>query len=93
MQKIVPPSIEEIEDRIAEIDKIDFKDSNVDEINEQLKLLFRGYKLRAPRFNPGLELFRGIPYSEKPKKISDLSYPPLEFAKINRASREGEQIF
>ena len=93
MQKIDPPSIEEIEERITEIDKIDFKDSNVDGIKEQLRLLFKGYELRAPRFNPGLELFRGIPYSEKPKNISDLSYPPLEFATINRASREGEQIF
>lgn len=38
-------------------------------------------------------MYRGIPYSEKPKKLEDLSYPPLKFAKTNRASRNGEQIF
>ena len=93
MHNIIPPTLDEIEERISEIDNVDLKESNIEQFNELLSLLFRGYELRAPRFNKGRELYRGIPYSEKPEKLDDLSYPPLEYAKINRASREGEQIF
>lgn len=93
MNNITPPTLNEIEQRISEIDNVDLKESNIVQLNKLLSLLFRGYKLRAPRFNEGLELYRGIPYSQKPEKLNDLSYPPSEYAKINRASREGEQIF
>lgn len=93
MQKIIPPTLEEIEKRILEINNTDLQQSNIDDLNELLSVLFRGYTLRAPRFHEGLILYRGIPYSQKPQKLVDLSYPPLEFAKSNRASRDGEQIF
>jgi hypothetical protein len=93
MHNIIPPKLDEIEKRISEIENVDLQESNIDHFNTLFSLLFRGYKLGVPRFNKGLELYRGIPYLQKPKKLDDLSYPPIEYAKINRASREGKQIF
>ncbi len=51
------------------------------------------YEVTTFRFNPGLLLFRGIKYSEKPKFLHDIIYPPKDQAKINRASEKGEQMF
>ncbi|AWA31071.1 hypothetical protein HYN48_13790 [Flavobacterium magnum] len=87
------PSRENIIQRIFEIENLDLQEASIEEISEMLNLLFTGYKINTPCFEPGVELFRGIKYSEKPKNISSLSYPPKNFAKINRASRESESIF
>ncbi|MCC6582258.1 MAG: RES domain-containing protein [Chitinophagales bacterium] len=38
-------------------------------------------------------LFRAIKYPEKPLNVNKLVYPPIEKAKKNRASDEGEQLF
>ena len=69
MHNIIPPILDEIQKRISEIDNVDLRESNIDHFNELLSLLFRGYKLRAPRFNKGLELYRGITYLQKPKNL------------------------
>lgn len=87
------PSKEQILARISEIENLDLRNTSIDEINELLSLLFTGYKITTPLFEPGIELFRGIKYTEKPTNISYLTYPPKKFAKINRASRENESVF
>ena len=38
-------------------------------------------------------MFRGIKFSQKPKFLSDIIYPPKEKAKLNRASEDAEQMF
>ncbi|MBN9597110.1 MAG: hypothetical protein J0G36_17370 [Afipia sp.] len=37
--------------------------------------------------------YRGVPWLDRPTQLRDLSYPPPEFAKLNRASREGQSMF
>lgn len=93
MKVIVRPSKKEIESRISEIKNLDLSKMEIDEIKELLKLLFTGYALTTPTFDPGIILYRGIPYKDKPKSILYLSYPPKELAKINRASRDNQPVF
>lgn len=44
-------------------------------------------------FSSDLVLYRGIGYSHKPTSYQDLIYPPVDKAKLNRASDKGEQLF
>lgn len=93
MFNIIQPSVEEIKQRIQEIKELDLSILDIDEIKNKLTLLFTGYALSTPIIRSGLELYRGIPYNQKPKSFSYLSYPPKELAKANRASREKEPAF
>ena len=34
--------------------------------------------------------FRGVVWPERPNVIADLSYPPVRYARLNRASRDGQ---
>lgn len=77
---------------IAALDKIDIKNESIEEILALLKELINGYVLNAIQ-KEYLSLYRGIKYIEKPKTLSDIVYPPLHLAKINRASYEKEQMF
>jgi len=42
---------------------------------------------------PGYVLYRCILYENKPQSFNDIIYPPKQFAKLNRANREGIQVF
>ncbi|SRR5579871_41049 len=87
------PPLEELMKRIDEIQKTDLRASTIESIKEKLRLLFTGFIGSASHFERGTILHRGVPYKEKPKKLSELSYPPIEKAKMNRANRQGEQCF
>jgi hypothetical protein len=84
---------DEIEQAILRIEKIDLTQTSIENIKEILKTLFTGYIQTTPIIQPGLDLFRGIIYNNKPTNLSFLSYPPIEFARENRASRQGQQFF
>ena len=81
-------SKEQIEQAILRIEQIDLSNTSIDELKQILKVLFTGYTLDTPLITTGLDLFRGIIYDSKPTNISFLSYPPIKFAKENRASRQ-----
>lgn len=83
----------EIDNSILQLDKIDLTVITIEEIKEILKNLFIGYTQNTPLIPAGLNLFRGIAYENKPTNISFLSYPPINFAKVNRASRQNQQFF
>ena len=83
----------EIEQAILRIEEIDLTQASIEEIKEILKSLFTGYILNTPILPFGLDLYRGIIYNDKPDNVSFLSYPPIEFAKVNRASRQNHQFF
>ncbi|RAW01112.1 hypothetical protein [Pseudochryseolinea flava] len=91
MIKLAPK--EEIEKRIAEIEMLDLNTASIDDIKNLLTLLFTGYTLTTPIIPEGTLIFRGIIYKDKPKLASYVSFPPAEFAAINRASRQGDSHF
>ncbi|MFZ5978981.1 MAG: hypothetical protein EO766_09355 [Hydrotalea sp. AMD] len=92
MDNIIRPTIAEIKARISEIENLNLLEADIDNIKELLKLLFTGYALSTPVFDPGLILFRGIKYSDKPSNISFLSYRKVGAAQ-GRANRQNEPLF
>lgn len=76
---------------IAHVRAADLKSISIDDLKEALIPVFRGYIVTAPRFNPGLELFRAR-LLEKPTHVRDLLYPPTDVAPLGRANREGASL-
>ncbi len=87
------PNIIEINSKISKLQNLDLKRVAIEEIEDTLTLLFTGYTLSTPIYEPGQVIYRGISYDVRPDNISFLWHPPNDKAKINRASREGQAIF
>ena len=73
MEEIKSPSLDEIKERIHQLENINLNSVDIDEIKSLLKLLFTGYTLSTPYIEPDQALYRGIIYKERPKHISFLS--------------------
>jgi len=52
----------------------------------------RGYHLAFKDIKVGNLLYRGVPLHDWPSKIDEVSYPPADKAKLNRANRAGRSI-
>ena len=85
--------ISELQSRIEKFSNQDYSGYNIEQLKKLLDPICIGYVTSTKNFHPGAVLFRGVKWDEKPQKISALSYPPQNKAKINRASREGVQMF
>lgn len=85
--------IEEVKKLIEELKTVDFKTATIEKLQPYINKIMNGYSVVAFKFNPGFLLYRGIKYSVKPPKYEGIIYPPVNRAKINRASNEGEQMF
>lgn len=83
----------EIKKRIKEIENLDLSTVSIDDIKELLSPIFKGYASLNPVFAAGFRLYRGVTYDQKPKFPSNISYPPKQYAAMNRASRLGHQCF
>jgi hypothetical protein len=83
----------EIDQVISTIQHIDLAEISIEEIKEIIRPLFTGYTLDTPNLSAGIDLFRGVMYTDKPDNISFLSYPPKELAKENRSSRKNHPFF
>ncbi len=62
----------------------------------ELWKLSKGVQRKAPKFGPGqVTLYRTRVHRGEilPKKITDLSYPPLEKTRLRRANDASEQVF
>jgi hypothetical protein len=89
----------DIPDIVKKKKSIEFlKNCNLDSVSEEilfehLDIIIKGYGQNI--FDTGFDLilYRGINYSIKPSTWGQLIYPPKEYAKINRASDEGIQMF
>ncbi len=86
-------SDEEFEKLKIKISEADFKTVTVEDLKVDLKTMFDGLKMGGRALSPGRIYYRAVTWKEKPNNIADVSYPPKRFAKVNRASREGEQLF
>lgn len=91
------PYVEISRDEFLSIQKqigmLDLEVTSVEGIFEILKPLKKELSMTAMQTGLDLSLFRGVKWGEKPNTIDMISYPPKSFAKINRASQEGKQLF
>jgi len=76
---------------IAAIKGLDLPGASIEEIKDLLTPLFQSYGASAPRFQPGLRLFR-VRSCEKPSSIRELSYPPAEAVGLGRVNRSGSPV-
>jgi len=89
-------SKEQVETIISEVEAIDLKSTSVPELMAVLRQ-FGGYgysltTLNASRGRSNL-IYRVVKHRQRPYYLPALSYPPVEYARLNRASTEGEQMF
>ena len=78
---------------IKELKIIESNKYTIDELKEKLGGLINGYQISINPIHLGTTLYRGITYESKPTNFSFLGCPPPNFAKMNRASREGISMF
>lgn len=91
---IKPSSKEEIQKAIQTIKELDLKSAEIDTIKEFLTPTLKGYVKTTPKFEPGLTLYRGRCFENKPTNISELTYPPKECIRSDqRVNRAGHPVF
>jgi hypothetical protein len=84
---------ERIIEAIATLDATDLKSSSISELEKVITPLFTGLLIQAPRYQPGVNIFRGR-ICEKPPMFSDLIYPPAaSVAEYGRLTDIGETMF
>ncbi len=93
MTEIKPSSDEDQRKSLVFLKTCDLTTVTTDTLNENLKTLLTGQKINVLMYDPGLVLYRSIPFEKKPENYKDLIYPPTDKAKLNRASEENEQMF
>lgn len=87
------PNPDEAQRAIQAVSDIDLAKVSIEEISQILEPLFMSYAIRAPKYEPGVYLFRGRILNERPANIGQLKHPPEGTAGIGRANDHGESIF
>src|SRR5271168_147794 len=87
----VPHDSKAAADAISAIRKLDLQATSIEQIQELLIPIFRGYAVNAPKFEPGVVLFRSR-ICDKPTSVSSLLYPPTSFAPLDRVNRERKPV-
>ncbi|MDP8269370.1 MAG: hypothetical protein P9L97_11650 [Candidatus Tenebribacter davisii] len=83
-----------IRKKIKIIKNLDLLTESIDEIKKHIGLLSKGYIQITPIIPKGSKLFRGVIWNDKPKYISQISYPPKKNVKtLHRAGRQGQSLF
>lgn len=79
---------------IEKVRQLDFDTVTIDSLRELLHPLLIGFQLGTPAWQVGQIFFRGRTMNVRPKKISELSYPPAPLvASHGRANRPGKPMF
>jgi hypothetical protein len=68
------------------------RNKSVDALRRRLRSKRAGYHLAFKDIKVGNLLYRGVPLHDWPSKIDEVSYPPADKAKLNRANRAGRSI-
>lgn len=83
----------DIDQAISIIESADFDKLSIEDFEEYLTPLFRGYRVAAPRFEKGIYLYRGR-ICEKPQNVREIIYPPSEnVTNLGRINNIGESFF
>lgn len=91
--RILEMNQEAVEKAIRNVESLDYKTISIKEIENILEPMFKGYEICAPKFKPGLEVYRGR-ICDKPTNIKEISYPPPTFIRnYGRINDKGESIF
>lgn len=91
--KIEPKNKHEIIRTIEKIEAFDLRTISINDLEEELKSLLKGFKIVVPRFNPGIYLYRGR-ICDKPLNLRDVIYPQSASIKcLGRANDIGQQLF
>jgi hypothetical protein len=70
------------------------KSKNVDSLKRFLRSKLGGYRVAISDIRRGNVLYRGVPWQQRPSKISNLSYPPSDkVTKLGRVNRIGRCVF
>ena len=67
--------------------------NNIDTLKRWLRPKLGGYTVAIKNITTDNVLYRGVPWPERPRRVTDLSYPPVAFARLNRANRAGQPMF
>lgn len=67
--------------------------NDIDTLKRWLRPKLDGYAVAIKDMTATNRLYRGVPWPERPRLVSDASYPPTRFARLNRASRDGQPMF
>ena len=59
---------------IEKIEEFDLRTISINDLEEELKSLLKGFKIVVPRFNAGIYLYRGR-ICDKPLNLRDVIYP------------------
>jgi hypothetical protein len=79
-----PRTIEEFQQRVAVIERMEQDGCSIHALVESLRNLHRGTRIGLPTLMPGERLYRARYVEDKPYWRADLSYPPAE-----RVSKQG----
>ncbi|MGC1359340.1 MAG: hypothetical protein WA851_26790 [Xanthobacteraceae bacterium] len=67
--------------------------TDIDTLKRWLRPKLGGYTVAIKDLRLNNEFYRGVPWGERPNNVTDVSYPPANRAKLNRASRDGQPMF
>jgi hypothetical protein len=71
----------------------ELRNKSIDALKRRLRNKLAGYRLVFKDIKVGNLLYRGVPWHDHPTKIDEVSYPPADRVKINRANRVGRPMF
>ena len=78
---------------IRKIEKLSIQKVSENSIKNIIADMIKGYKIQTPQYLEPLTIYRGR-ICEKPKKVSELSYPPSKFVEqYGRGNCIGQSIF
>src|ERR1700688_2074200 len=67
--------------------------NDIDTLKRWLRPKLGGYTVAIKDMTITNRLYRGVPWPDRPRLFADVSYPPVPFAGMNRASRKGQPMF
>lgn len=67
--------------------------NDIDTLKRWLRQKLGGYTVAIKNITTDNILYRGVPWPDRPHRVTELSYPPVAFARLNRANRAGQPMF
>jgi len=82
-----------IRNAISRLEEMDLSQISKEDLRKVLSNLMLGYKVQAPQFESGLDIFRAI-ICDKPDTVGKCSYPPTRYVKARgRANDANQSVF
>jgi hypothetical protein len=71
----------------------ELRNKSIDALKRRLRSKLAGYHVAFKDIKIGNFLYRGVLWHDRPSNIDQVSYPPADVAKVNRANRAGYPMF